>query len=78
VPPKKRKIQSPLEKARLLLLGDRLKISCESAKRLVSHMTEDTAEILGIDDSALDLDFEFSGRELDLIFTINKQNKPSK
>lgn len=61
-----------------MLLGDRLKISPDNAGRLVSQIAEDTAGILGINEAALDLDYEFSGRELDIIITINKQNKPSK
>jgi hypothetical protein len=41
-------------------------------------MTGDIANILGITDRGITTEMEFSGRELDLIFTINNQNTPKK
>jgi hypothetical protein len=68
----------PLEKVQLALLSDRLKSSEEHTQLLLKKMTGDIANILGITDRGITTEMEFSGRELDLIFTINNQNTPKK
>jgi glutamate dehydrogenase/leucine dehydrogenase len=75
----KNKVRStPLEKIRRSLLADRIKTSSQEAELLLEQITADTAKILGITETSLTPDIEFSGREMDLIFTINKQNTPKK
>ncbi len=75
---KNRTRSTPFEKVRRSLLADRLKTSAQEAELLLDQITADTAKILGITETSLTTDIEFSGREMDLIFTINKQNTPKK
>ena len=67
----------PLERVQIAILSDRLKTSEEHAEAIVADMSRNFAKVLGIIDSSITTDVEFSGRELDLIFTINKQNTPT-
>ena len=70
-------LHQPLEKAKISILSDRLKTSEEHAAAIVANMSRDFAKVLGIIESSITTDIEFSGRELDLLFTINKQNIPT-
>lgn len=73
-----RSYKSPLRHVQLSILSDRLKLSKEEAEKTVTRITKNFAKILGITETSIEIDFEFSGREVDLIFTINKQNTPTK
>lgn len=66
----------PLDKVRLALLSDRLKTTEKNSEAIVENLSKDIAKILGITESSVSTEMEFSGRELDLVFTINKQNTP--
>ncbi|GAB4276025.1 MAG: hypothetical protein Kow0029_17630 [Candidatus Rifleibacteriota bacterium] len=72
----KKTFPKPLEKARMSLLADRLKTSEKDAGLRLRSLEQDIANILGITDTGIYTELEFSGRELDLVFTINKQNTP--
>jgi len=71
-----RKPKKPFEKVQLAILSDRLKSSDEEAEIILEKISGKFACILGITETSIESDVEFSGRELDLIFTINKQNTP--
>jgi hypothetical protein len=75
---RRRSFRKPLTRVQLAILSDRLKFSEEEAEQTVARIGENFAKILGITETSIETDFEFSGRELDLIFTINKQNTPTK
>jgi len=76
--PRRRKVLSPGEKARLAILSNRLKVTRDEAERLLNGIEAEVASVLGIPVSAVGLETEFAGRDLDLILTINKQNVPRK
>jgi hypothetical protein len=62
----------------MAIFADRLKTSPENASLLLEKLKSDIAEILEVTDSGIKTSTEFYGRELDLLFTINKQNTPRK
>jgi hypothetical protein len=74
----KSKFKKPLEKVRLAILADRMKTSEEEAEISAETITLDLAKVLDITETSIKTEVEFFGRELDLIFTISKQNKPAK
>jgi hypothetical protein len=74
----KKKFFNPLAKAQMAIFADRLKTSPENASLLLEKLKSDIAEILEVTDSGIKTSTEFYGRELDLLFTINKQNTPRK
>lgn len=74
----KSKFKKPLEKVRLAILADRMKTSEEEAETSAETITLDLAKVLDITETSIKTEVEFFGRELDLIFTISKQNKPAK
>lgn len=74
----KSKLKKPLEKVRLAILADRMKTSEEEAEISAETITLDLAKVLDITETSIKTEVEFFGRELDLIFTISKQNKPAK
>lgn len=69
---------SPGEKVKLAILGNRLNVTREESTRLLSDIHSEVAEILGLPATAVDIDTEFAGRDLDLTFTVNKQNTPKR
>lgn len=73
-----RKALSPEEKVKLAILGNRLNVTVEEADRLLTDIQTDVAGILGLTEPAIATDVEFAGRDLDLIFTVNKQNTPKR
>lgn len=75
---RRKTFRKPLTRVQLAILSDRLKTSEDDAELTVEHISRNFAKILGITESSISTDFEFSGRELDMIFTINKQNTPVK
>jgi hypothetical protein len=64
------------EKVRLAILGNRLNMSSDEAGRLLDDLQNEIASILGVTPAAVAPDTEFAGRDLDLVFTLNKQNTP--
>ena len=64
------------EKVRLAILGNRLNMTSDEAGRLLDDLQNEIASILGITPAAVLPDTEFAGRDLDLVFTLNKQNTP--
>lgn len=73
-----RKKMSPGEKVRLAVLGNRLNMTRDEADRLLSDLQKEIATILAVPESAVSPDTEFAGRDLDLVFTLNKQNTPNR
>jgi len=73
-----RKSFSPEERVKLAMLGGRLNVTSDEAARLLQEIQNQITSILEIPDTATDTDIDFSGRDLDLIFTVNKQNTPKK
>lgn len=67
-----------IEKTKLEILASRLGISFNEAKKLQAELKGNLAKTLGITTSAVFPDIEPAGRELDLVFVINKQNLPRK
>ena len=67
---------SSREKVKFAILGNRLGLSAENAKILLDNIQQDTASIFSIPDSEVFSDIDFSGREFDLVLTINKKNIP--
>lgn len=76
--PGNRKILSPEEKVRLAILGNRLNVTAEEADRLLNDIHTEVARILDLPEPVVHIDTEFFGRDLDLTFTINKQNTPKR
>ena len=68
---------SPKEKVKYSILGNRLGLTEENARLLIESLHKDTAHIFSIPESAVTPEIDFSGRDFDLVFTINKQNTPS-
>lgn len=73
-----RKNFSPEERVKLAILSGRLNVTSDEAARLLQEIQDQVTEILGIPETATDTDIDFSGRDLDLVFTVNKQNTPKK
>jgi len=73
-PPRKK--LSAGEKVRLAILGNRLNMTSDEAGRLLDDLQNEIASILGVTPAAVSPDTEFAGRDLDLVFTLNKQNTP--
>ena len=73
-----RKKMSPGEKVRLAVLGNRLNMTRDEADRLLGDLQKEIAAILAVPESAVLPDTEFAGRDLDLVFTLNKQNTPNR
>ncbi len=69
---------SPVEKVRLAILGNRLNMTRDEAGRLLDDLQGKIAGILGVTPVAVEPETEFAGRDLDLVFTINKQNLPGR
>ncbi|MBU1106308.1 MAG: hypothetical protein KKB51_06545 [Candidatus Riflebacteria bacterium] len=59
-------------------MSSRLKVTKDEVERLLNNIESDVAGILGVPATAVESDTEFAGRDLDLVFTINKQNIPRK
>lgn len=69
---------SPEERVKLAILGGRLNVTSDEAARILQEIQNQVSGILEIPDTATDTDIDFSGRDLDLVFTVNKQNTPKK
>ncbi|MDD2998959.1 MAG: hypothetical protein EOM80_15920 [Erysipelotrichia bacterium] len=69
---------TPLENARLAVLSNRLGITHDEAGRLLNGIQSEISQTLGVPGVTVASDCEFAGRDLDLVFTINKQNTPNK
>lgn len=68
---------SPKERVQFSILGNRLGLTGENARLLLESLHKDTAQVFSIPETEVAYDIDFSGRDFDLIFTINKQNIPS-
>ena len=64
------------EKVKFAILGNRLGLSSNNAKLLFDTFHKETASIFSLDESEVISDIDFSGREFDFTFTINKKNIP--
>lgn len=64
------------DKVKLAVLAGRFNTTKDQAQTLMQEIHADVASILGIPETAVSNDAEFLGRNLDLTFTINKQNAP--
>ena len=67
---------SPKEKVKFTILGNRLGMSSENAKRLMEDLTKETAKTFFLPEIDVNSDIDFSGREFDFVFTISKQDIP--
>ena len=67
---------SPKEKVKFAILGNRLGMSSENAKRLMEDLTKETARTFFLPEIDVNSDIDFSGREFDFVFTISKQDIP--
>jgi hypothetical protein len=77
LPLKKTNNKLPIkEKVKFAILGNRLGLSEEEANKLLINLHKDVANLFSIHESDLISDVDFSGREFDFIFTINKKNIP--
>lgn len=63
---------------KLAILGGRMNVTSDEAARILQEIQNQVAVILEIPETATDTDIDFSGRDLDLVFTVNKQNTPKK
>lgn len=70
--------QSPLEQAKTSILSKRLKTTEPETLRIIDSVHLEVSKILQIPDSSIKMDTEFTGPSFDLVFSINKQNKPVK
>ena len=70
--------QTPLEQVKTSILSKRLKTTESETLRLMNSVHLEVSKILQIPDSSVALDTEFTGPSFDLVFSINKQNKPTK
>ena len=68
---------TPGERVKYSILGNRLNLSAENAQLLLEELTEETAKVFELPESAVNSDVDFYGRDFDLVFTINKQNTPT-
>lgn len=69
---------SPGERVRMAILGNRLNMTRDEADRLLHDLQKEIAGILEVPSNAVLPDTEFAGRDLDLVFTLNKQNTPNR
>jgi hypothetical protein len=69
---------SPLEKVRNALIGNRLNLSEQEAEQLLLALQKQASQTLTIPANAIQISSELSGRDLDFLLTINRQNTPSK
>ena len=67
---------TPKEKVKFAILGNRLGLTSNNAKHLFDTFHKETASIFSLDESDIISDIDFSGREFDFMFTINKKNIP--
>lgn len=68
--------KNPLEQVKWLILQDRLQLGPLETLAWLESLQREAAQQLGVPPSAITLDTEFHGREMDLIFTIDRQNLP--
>ena len=67
---------SSREKVKFSILGNRLGLSAENAKRFLNDIQLETSKIFSIPESEVFSDIDFSGRDFDFVLTINKNNLP--
>lgn len=67
-------IISNLELAKAYLLQDRLKISLEETLKFINCIKNRIAKELNTIPQAIELDFNFKGKNINLIITIDRQN----
>lgn len=67
---------TPGERVKYSILGNRLGITGENAWKVLNDLKLEAARTLGISDTSINADVDFSGRDYDLVLTINKQNTP--
>ncbi len=68
--------RNPREILKKHILKDRLALSVSELETLLKTMKDDLAGILGVSPKGIDFDAQFSGRELDFLFTLDLQNLP--
>ena len=75
---KKSQPLTPGEKAKIAILADRLGIGTNEAYRIQTDLSEKLAKTLGLMPHTIKTKIEPTGRDLDMVFVINKQNLPKK
>lgn len=50
----------------------------DEAGKMFDSLPKEVSKLLSIQEVAITSDIEISGRNMDFLFTINKQNKPKK
>lgn len=73
--PEKKRL-TPSERVKFGILGNRLRMTMEEASELLEDLHKEATRVFAIPDSAIVPDVDFSGRDFDIVFTINKQNTP--
>ncbi len=74
LPPKLK--QNPLEQVKWQILQDRLQLGPLETIAWMESLQREVAKHLGVAPSAITFDAEFHGREMDLLFTLDRQNLP--
>ena len=67
---------SAYENIRNAIIGKRLGMHEIEAGRVFNTLPKDLAKLLSIQEVTIKVDTEIAGRNMDILFTINKQNKP--
>ena len=67
---------TPREKVRYAILGNRLGISGDNTRLLLEDLNKGIAKIFSLPETSIYTDVDFSGRDFDLVFTINKKDTP--
>ncbi len=69
-------LKEPLSLVKFQILQDRLQLSASETLAWLESMHQEVARQLGLPPAAVAFDAEFHGRDLDLIFTLDRQNLP--
>ena len=73
---------SPVEVMKLQLMRDRLNLPPAQSRRLIESLRQDIAGVLGVNPDQMHTDIDFSGPEMDLVFTFSETavrgGKPSR
>lgn len=75
---KKQQPLTPGEKAKIAILADRLGIGVNEAYQIQTELSGKLAKTLGLMPHTVKTKIEPAGRDLDMVFIINKQNLPKK
>lgn len=69
-------LKDPLSLVKLQILQDRLQLNPGETLAWLESMHLEVARQLGLPPVAVSFDAEFHGRDLDLLFTLDRQNLP--